>query len=502
MKYVPILLILLVSSIFLWGCEEDTFIEPTQIGSVRGQVLLNTDRQPVRKALVRLSPSGRITETDSTGNFRFDSVLAGKYTIQVTKEGFRAEVATVEADQSLIAVVTVLLVNDRAQNRPPTPASQPSPASGATQVSVRTTFRWKATDPGRDTLTYDVLLFREGSTTPTRSFTGLRQDSLVVENLAYNATYYWQVIVKDGVNTVNSDVWSFRTQPFPDFAYVFARRIEGRYQIFTATTDQDALQLTSSGSNWRPIVSPNRQEIAFISNAETDLHLYVMNRDGSNVRRVTTVPIAGLSATDLSFCWSPDGTQLLYPGNDKLYAIRTDGTGLRVVGQASAGQMFSGCDWTGVGNRIVARLTNGTQYDNKFVLLSPDGGTLNAVLSRPDGRLSNPVFSIDGRQLLFSYDISNFQNEQGRQLDARIFLLTISTSELVELSTLRVNNQNINVKPAGTNDIEPRFAPNGSRVIFTNTDNTGTGQRNMIILDVSGGNRAQVITSAEMPYWR
>lgn len=502
MKQLVIVILVLANIVCLWGCEEDALVEPKQVGAVRGQVLLNTDRQPVPNALVRLSPTGRITESDSSGNFRFDSVLAGKYTVQVTKEGFRTEVVTVEADQALVSVLTVLLINDRAQNRPPTAPSEPSPASGATNVPVRPTLRWKATDIGRDTLTYDVRLYREGSTTPTQSFTGLKQDTLVVDNLAYNTTYYWHVTVNDGVNTVKGDVWSFRTQAQPEYPYVFARRVEGRFQLFTASTNQNALQLTSNGSNWRPIVSPNRQQIAFISNADTDLHLYVMNYDGTGLRRVTTVPIAGLSATDLSFCWSPDGTQLVYPNNTILYAIRTDGTGLRRVAQAPGGQTFSGCDWNGATNRIVARLTNGSVYDNSFVLISPDGGIQATVLNRPGGRLSNPVFSVNGRQLLFSYDVGTFQDEQGRQLDARVFLLTLATNELTDLSTYQISNQNINIKPPGTNDLEPRFAPNGSRVIFTNIDNTGTGPRNLLVVDATGGNRTQVLTQAEMPYWR
>ena len=503
MKQLILLLGLIASAVFLGGCDEDTSVDPKQVGSVRGQVLLSTDRQPVRKALVRLSPSGRITESDSSGNFRFDSVLAGKYTVQVTKEGYRNEFVTVEADQALVSVLTVLLTSDKAQNRPPTAPAQPAPATGSTAVPTQLIFRWKATDPTRDTLTYDVLLFREGTTTPTQSFTGLKHDTLVVDNLAYNATYYWQVIVKDGVNTVKGDLWSFRTQPQPDYPYVFVRRVDGRFQIFTASSAQNAVQLTNNGSNWRPVVSPNRQQIAFISNAETDLHLFVMNYDGTNLRRVTTVPVAGISATDLSFCWSPDGTQLMYPGNATLYAVRTDGTGLRRVATAPVGQTFAGCDWSGAAGRIVARLTNGSVYANTLVSMAPDGGTpATTVLSRPANRIGNPVFSVDGRQLLFSQDASTFQDDQGRQLDARIYLLTLATGDLTELSSYRVDNQNTTTKPAGTNDLEPRFSPNGSKIIFTNADNTGTGPRHVWVIDAVGGNRTQVLTQAEMPYWR
>jgi hypothetical protein len=144
MKHIIIVLGIILSAVFLEGCDEDTFVEPRRVGSVRGQVLLNTNRQPVAKTLVRLSPSGRITESDSSGNFRFDSVLAGKYTVQVTKEGFRSEVVTVEADQALVSVLTVLLNNDRTQNRPPTAASQPTPTSGATGVSVSPILRWES----------------------------------------------------------------------------------------------------------------------------------------------------------------------------------------------------------------------------------------------------------------------------------------------------------------------------------------------------------------------
>src|SRR5207237_595450 len=150
--------------------------------------------------------------------------------------------------------------------------------------------------------------YKSGTTTPTSSYTGLTTDSLVV-NLDYSTTYLWQVIASDGTNTVNGAIWSFMVGSYPDYSYLFTRWLTGHYQVFASNATGSVVQLTHNGSNWRPIASPNRQQIAFISNMNTDLQLYVMNTDGSNIRQVTTVPIAGLYATDLSFCWSPDGTQ-------------------------------------------------------------------------------------------------------------------------------------------------------------------------------------------------
>ncbi len=355
------------------------------------------------------------------------------------------------------------------------------------------TLRWKTTDTDRDTLTYDIALYQTGIVTPVISSTGQKADSLRIKDLAYNTAYYWQVTVKDGVNTVKSAIFTFRTQAFPDFAYVYARRVSGRYQVFTSSGTGPEVQLTSEGSNWRPIVSPNRREIAFISNSMTDLHLFVMNSDGSNSRQVTTIPIAGLMPADLSFCWSPDGTQLLYPANDKLYAIQTNQTGLRVVAKSAPGTFFSGCDWTAQGNQIAARISTSSVYENQLLLINPATGVATVLFSEV-GRAGNPVFSVDGKQLLFSFDISRFSNEQGRQLNAQIHLLTIATKAFTDISG--------STKPAGTNDLDPRFSPNGTRIIVTNTDNTGNGPRNVVIVNVSGLSRSPLLSQAEMPYWR
>ncbi|GAB3773222.1 hypothetical protein GCM10028818_14450 [Spirosoma horti] len=509
MKSLFYLTIVLAGLLGLWSCNEDTYVDPIQLTTVRGRVLYSSNQQPARNASVKLSPTSRIITTDSAGNFRFDSVVAGKYTLQVSKANYGTEVATVETSADTSPLITILLTDDKTQNRPPSSPTLVSPATNSTTQSTTLTLKWSATDPNRDSLTYDVLLFRAGSTTPTASYTGLTADSVRV-NLDYNTTYLWQVIVKDGINTVNGPVWSFMTGSFLDYSYLFVQRLNGQYQIFGSNATGGMAQLTRNGSNWRPVASPNRQQIAFISNVNTDLQLYVMNTDGSNIRQVTTVPIAGLYSTDLSFSWSPDGTQLLYPSNDRLYTIRTDGTGLRIVAQAPSGRIFSGCDWTPQGNRIAARTTGTSVYDNEITTFQADGSGIKSVFVRKDNRVGNPAFSVNGRQLVFSADSSGFMNEQGRQLDARIYLLDLTTNGITNLSAFQNTSnqtQNGTGKPAGTNDLDPRFSPNGSQILFTNSDNTGTGIRFVYSLELNGSgqnnsSRKLLFTSAEMPYWR
>lgn len=475
------------------SCSEETYVEPTRYGSIKGKVLALKDKSVVKSVLVRINPSGKTIEPDASGNFEAGELPTGSYTVQTSADKYKTDLTSVQVLESQTTDMSIFLTLDKDQNKSPLLPVVVKPLNKSTGIANATTLSWKTSDADKDSLWYSVILFKEGQNTSVPIATGLRYDTLSVSNLDYESTYYWQVIATDSIsNPVYSEIWSFTTRQVPDLSYIFVRQINQSNQVF-ATDGKETIQLTREGSNWRPLTSPNRKKLAFISNVNTDPHIYVADFVGKNPQRATTVPIGGVSIMDLSFCWSPDGTELLYPNFDKLYAVRPDGTGLRVVAKAPAGLFFAGVDWTAQGNQIVARLTGGSVYENSLYIVNAFTGVLKQLVVDKPGKMGNPVFSIDGTIVAFTIDISNFQNNEGRQLNSHIYLVSVATGTLTDASA---------GKPDGSNDLDPRFSPNGANLIFTNTSNDGFSPKNIFTSDASGFGRTELFKNGEQPYWR
>lgn len=499
-----VLVVMAALSIGISACTEQIFVTPKVYGRISGQVIDNATKKPLSDVLIKLNPSGRSQQTDTSGTFSFDSLTAGKYTISAQKTGLYNEYVSVEVTEVQNPVATIYMSLDLKTNRTPTKPSNPIPAVGTTVNKVDSLLlAWTATDPDRDTLTYDIYLFEAGTVPTTPYIKDHDNDTLVVNNLQFDKTYYWQVVAKDGTESVFGPIWNFKTPKFPDLSYAFARQEDGKYQIYAANNDDTVVKLTSEGSNWRPVVSPNREQIAFISNRSTNLHIYVMNRDGSNLRQVTNVPVSGLMGLDLSFSWANNGSRIIYPSNNRLYSVNIDGTGRQEVARAPVGRQFAGADWNEATKTIITRTTGESIYDNELTLINTVSGSQETVLTS-SRRVSNPVLSIDGGEILFSMDINEFKDEQGRQADARIFQLILAIGNLSDLSstTNASGTTNTLLKAEGTNDLDPRYSPSGQGILFTNVNNDGTGP-GLYTTSLSGGrSRAKVIDNAEMGYWR
>ena len=97
--------------------------------------------------------------------------------------------------------------------------------------------------------------------------------------------------------------------------------------------------------------------------------------------------------------------------------------------------------------------------------------------------------------LIYTYDISEYENSDNRQLDTYIYLYDFSNNTANILST---------DKQPGTIDLDPRFSPNEAEVIFVNTSNDGISVKSIYslkIYDTEERERKFLFYDATMPDW-
>jgi Tol biopolymer transport system component len=106
----------------------------------------------------------------------------------------------------------------------------------------------------------------------------------------------------------------------------FSRGAPRRQEIFVVNAEGGDRRMLARGSG--PVWSPDGKKIAFRSGREGSGEIYVVNADGSGLRRLTRNP-----ASDGGPMWSPDGRKILFQrfrgGNSDIYVMNADGGGQR-----------------------------------------------------------------------------------------------------------------------------------------------------------------------------
>jgi TolB protein len=502
-----------VAFLGLAACEPIT-VEPTSYGALTVTVLDSSSGQPLPNAAVSTNPASGSFVTDAQGHVTLAQVPAGTVAVSARRSNYTTSTTNITVAAGSAQAITLLLDKNTAATPPSAPIN-PSPANGATSQPTTVTLSWHPSGAAKsDSLTYDVNLFEGSATSPRLLLSNRRDSTVVASGLRFGTTYFWQVTVRKPNPVVGGSpiatlgpVWSFQTSTFPDNRYVFVRTVNGATDIYSSdAAGANVVQLTQGGAVVAaPRFSPNRDLIAYTSNATGQWQLYTMNLDGSNKRRVTTLSVEGYNNSGIGYCWSPDGSQLLYGHYEQLYHINRDGTGLTLLNASlvGVGRHIRECDWTVQnGGRLVVQTMGSNIYDSELYLLNVNGTNPQLLLGNLPGRTDSPSFSVDGLNVAYTHDAAGFNDATGRQLDARVYTIGVAGgSSPVDVSGIAtvVAGQG---KPPGTNDIMVRYAPTGYGFLFVNTANDDRSTPEVWTMDLTGRTRTRLFQNATQPDWK
>lgn len=486
LQYIAAISILLL----ITGCSEDK-LQINGKGTLKGRVVAAETFLPQENVKISTNPNTNTVFTDADGMFEFE-LDNGQYSVQAEKDGFLTdfESATIEVDETVEIVFELQI--ETANNRAPETPVLRIPADNEVDVASNVTLEWTAIDPEEDDLTFTVEL-RNTADNTVEIFEDITEPMLDV-TVQFGTTYLWQVSASDGINQeINSSVFSFTTTAFPTNRFLFTRKINGNNVIYSGGDNGTEVALTTPSTNsWRPRINRQSGKIAFLRNVGAAVHIFTMNTDGSQLQQVTsTVAVAGFNLEELDISWSSNGSLIYYPSLDKLYSIQPSGAGLTQFYQTTNGNLITEVDVNEP--RIAIKTNDLAGYNVEVLVLDMQAAVVETVITGMPGAVGSINLSADNTKMLYSRDITGFENIAYRQLDSRLFIYTFATMTELDISFN---------KPLGTNDLDARFSPTEALVVCKNQDNDGNSAPIIQTLEISmADTREDIFLNAIMPDW-
>jgi YD repeat-containing protein len=173
-------------------------------------------------------------------------------------------------------------------------------------------------------------------------------------------------------------------------------------QLFTTTIDDDgdvtsAEPLINDGArNYHPRLSPDGTRVAFDSDRDGERAVYVADRNGTNITRVSGAGYAAVPS------WSPDGTRLAFikaePDRPRVWNLWVLNLATGELQRHTAfrlGQVWS-ASWFPDGRRVAY------SHEDRLIVSDLRSGASEVQASPVKGRLvRTPAVSPDGRRIVF-----------------------------------------------------------------------------------------------------
>jgi Tol biopolymer transport system component/DNA-binding winged helix-turn-helix (wHTH) protein len=255
---------------------------------------------------------------------------------------------------------------------------------------------------------------------------------------------------------------------------IFDSERDGNREIYVMDADGgNQIRLTrNNAADTTATSSPDGSLIAFASNRDTgppynpyNLDIYVMNADGSNVRRIVDDP-----EFDVGPQWSPDGRKILFTtgrnGNFDVYEMNADGTGQRNL-TADNDKADGAPVWSLDGQNIA--FSRKFEATDQIFVMDSQGENLKRVTHNTANN-GSPAWSPDGSKLIFHTD------QDGNY----------------EIYTISVDGELAQLTDDAADDLSPDWSPDGNRIAFSSNRN---GKQHIYVMNADGSSLAQITNS-------
>jgi len=181
------------------------------------------------------------------------------------------------------------------------------------------------------------------------------------------------------------------------FKIAFQSKRDGNMNIYVMNADGSGLKrLTNNpAGDFKPVWSPDGRMIAFESDRDGNRNIYIMNADGSGLKNLTNSP-----DDDYSPIWSPNGEMIAFNsiknGNQDVYIMNADGSGLKNLTNNPAGD--ANFEWSPDGRKIVLQSFR-SGHDGIYIMNPNEGGRERLATNSVHDYY--PDWSPDGRMIAF-----------------------------------------------------------------------------------------------------
>jgi len=253
----------------------------------------------------------------------------------------------------------------------------------------------------------------------------------------------------------------------------FGSNRDGNDEIYVMDEDGTGVRrLTNTlASDMQPSWSPDGTRLAFRSDRERRNGIYLMNSDGTNVTK-----LADLAGEDP--VWSPNGNRIAFTSGDDIYVVNIDGSAPLNVTNNAQGNF--GPAWSPDGNSLA--FTSRRDYPTFSVyVVNVDGTGIRRVV---EGYSRSPAWSPDGTRIAYA--------AQGEQLGLNLYVVNADGTGKKFLSGDR----------AFVFDINPAWSTDSARIAFASNRD---GNYEIYVMNADGTGQTRLTNDGaheSFPVWQ